>query len=424
MTDPTISVEDLSISLGDVPVLSEVSLAVEPGELVGLVGPNGAGKTTLLRSISGVLAPDSGSVRVDGDAVGGLSSRAASRRVAVVPQHAEVSFSFDVREIVAMARHPHRSRFSPAAEDDRRAVDAALERTGVTDLADRPIDEISGGERQRVLLARAVAQETPALLLDEPTASLDVNHQVETLELVRSLVADGTAALAAIHDLDLAARYCDRLALLADGEFVAVGTPEEVLTESAIDAAFDVRSVVARDPATGSTSVTALPDRASPRGVRVHVLGTGGTAANTLVRLDDAGYDLSAGPLPEGDVAAATARSLGVDRVVTTPLSPPDGAELAAARERARGADAAALVGPQDDGVDAVLSEVAAVAPATVRVVPPDAAASESVAVAPDDAPTAVAEVLADAAGTRGDDAAAAEPRRDAADEATPESDD
>jgi len=394
---PTIRVEDVSLSLGDVQVLSGVSLDVRPGELVGVVGPNGAGKTTLLRAISGVLAPNAGRVLVDGDDVHRLSSDAASRRVAVVPQDTAVSFSFDVREIVAMARHPHRSRFSPASADDRRAVESALERTGVDDLADRSIDEVSGGERQRALLARAVAQETPALLLDEPTASLDVNHQVETLEMVRSLVDDGTAAVAAIHDLDLAARYCDRLAILSGGDFVAVGPPEDVLTESAIAAAFDVRSVVGRDPATGSVSVTALSDRAPRRGTRVHVAGAGEAAAETLVALDDAGYDLSIGPLPEGDVAAATARSLGADLVATAPLSPPDDTELDAAQERSRTADAAALVRTGADAAVDALAATAAAAPAQIAVTLAGTETTDASAVRPERAPGAVAEAIAGA---------------------------
>ncbi|GAA0674889.1 ATP-binding cassette domain-containing protein [Natronoarchaeum mannanilyticum] len=422
--DPTIGVEDVSLSLGDVPVLSGVSLDVAPGELVGVVGPNGAGKTTLLRAISGVLAPDEGRVLVDGDEVHELSSGAASRRVAVVPQDTAVSFSFDVREIVAMARHPHRSRFSPASAEDRRAVESALERTGVAELADRSIDEVSGGERQRALLARAVAQETPALLLDEPTASLDVNHQVETLEMVRSLVDDGTAAVAAIHDLDLAARYCDRLAILAGGEFLAVGPPEDVLTESAVAAAFDVRSVVDRNPATGAVSVTALPDRAPPRGARVHVAGAGEAAAETLVALDDAGFDLSIGPLPEGDVAAATARSLGADMVETAPLSPPDDAELDAARERARTADVAALVRTRSDGPNEALTAAAAAAPARISVAPAAADSAGASAVSPDRSPEAAAAAVARAAGGDGGAYAGSDPEPPDDDGPTPEPDD
>ncbi|MFC7210324.1 heme ABC transporter ATP-binding protein [Natronoarchaeum sp. GCM10025321] len=351
MTRGSIEVEEVSVSFEDVPVLSEVSARAESGQLVGLVGPNGSGKTTLLRTISGALTPDSGEVRVDGDDVHALSSKAASQRVAVVPQDTSISFSFDVRQIVGMGRTAHRGRFEATTEADHAAVEAALERTATEQFAERSIDAISGGERQRVLLARAIAQETPALLLDEPTASLDVNHQIETLQLVRSLVDDGTAAVAAIHDLDLAARYCDSLVLLSEGEVVATGSPESVLTESTISTTFDVRSVVGTEPVTGTASVRALEDRDPPRGRRVHVLGSGTDASRVIAALDGAGFDLSLGPVPAGDTAVSAARSLGSETVVTPPLSTPSAEELQTATERARTASAAVLV-TGEHGVD------------------------------------------------------------------------
>lgn len=345
MSDPTIVAEDISVSFDGVGVLDDVTVTAERGEFVGLVGPNGSGKTTLLRTISGSLSPDTGRVSIEGDDVHSLSSRAASQRVAVVPQDTSISFSFDVRQIVEMGRTAHRGRFESTTDKDRLAVDAALDRTGTEQFSDRSIDAISGGERQRVLLARAVAQETPALLLDEPTASLDVNHAIETLGLVRSLVEDGTAAIAAIHDLDLAARYCDSLVLLSDGEIVATGAPDSVLTESTVSSAFDVRAAVTTDPVTGTESVRALEDSDPPRGARVHVLGTGDLAARTLAELDRAGFDLSIGPIPDGDIAVSTANSLGADTVTSTPLTEPTDAELATAAEHVRTADVSVLVG-------------------------------------------------------------------------------
>ncbi len=263
-----IEVESVSVAYGEgsVPVLSEASLSVDRGEFLALVGPNGAGKTTLLRTVNGLLAPDAGRVLVDGDDVVALSARETSRRVATLPQETNLAFAFDVREVVAMGRTPYRSRFG--RPDDGDVVDAAMERAGIDHLADRPVDAVSGGERQRVLLARALAQETPVVLLDEPTASLDVNHQVETLELVRTLVASGRTVVAAIHDLDLAARYCDRMALLADGAISAVGPPDEVLSPDALEAAFDVPVAVSEHPVTGTPTVTALgegtPDALAP----------------------------------------------------------------------------------------------------------------------------------------------------------------
>ena len=262
--EPSIDVEGCAVSLGGTEILSGVSLRVDPGEFVGLVGPNGAGKTTLLRTISGVHAPTAGSVTVAGVDVHAVASKRASRVLAVVPQETALSFSFPVRDVVAMGRYPHRSRFSTPSPDDRDAVDRALERTTTMELADRPIDAVSGGERQRVLIARALAQETRVLLLDEPTASLDVNHRVEVLSLVRELVADGHTVLAAIHDLEMAARWCDRLAVLADGTITECGDPEAVLTRETLESAFDATAVVATEPTTGTPHVTAYPRAEEP----------------------------------------------------------------------------------------------------------------------------------------------------------------
>ena len=227
-TDPMLSVEGVSVALGGSTVLSDVTASAERGRFVGLVGPNGAGKTTLLRAITGALTPDAGQVRIDGQVVADLASKAASRLVASVPQDTSLSFDFDVRETVAMGRTPYVSRFGRRTSEDRDAVESAMARTDVADFADRSVTSLSGGERQRVLLARALAQDTPLLLLDEPTASLDIAHQIRTLELVRRLVDDGTTVVAAIHDLNLAARFCDRLVLLEHAErnwFVGIRTP-------------------------------------------------------------------------------------------------------------------------------------------------------------------------------------------------------
>lgn len=258
MTNPEamIDVNDVSVSLGGAPILDGVSFAVPAQSFVALVGPNGAGKTTLLRTINGVLTPDSGSVVIDGNDIRSLSPRATARLVATVPQDTSISFEFSVRDVVAMGRTPHRSRFQRA--DDSDTVEQALQRVRIAHLADRPVDSVSGGERQRVLLARALAQDAPAMVFDEPTASLDINHQVRTLELVRDLVTEGATALAAIHDLDLAARFCDSIVVLSDGRVLANGAPESVLTESVIKQAFGGRPHIHQNPATRSPSVTTL----------------------------------------------------------------------------------------------------------------------------------------------------------------------
>jgi iron complex transport system ATP-binding protein len=344
-TPVAITVDDCSLSFGELSVLESVSLSIEPGEFVGLVGPNGAGKTTLLRAISGALEPDSGSVTVGGVDLRTASSRASSRLVAVVPQDTSLSFSFPVRDVVEMGRHPHRSRFSSPGSDDRAAVEHALERTRTAEFADRPIDEISGGQRQRVVLARAIAQETPVMVLDEPTASLDINHQVETLELVRELIGEGRTVIAAIHDLDLAARYCDRLVLLADGSVARDGPPSSVLTGGALAEAFDANAVVTPNPVTGSEAVTAFAADREPERLpgRVHVLGSGSAAAGAVARLEAAGIDVTLGPVSSGDAAAETARSLGVETVETEPFEPISAAQRATVATFVRDADATVL---------------------------------------------------------------------------------
>ena len=340
-----IDVEDLTVSLGETTVLEGIDCHVEPGEFVGLVGPNGAGKTTLLRTINGSLTPDSGTVTLDGRALASLSARETSRRVATVHQDTSVQFAFDVETIVAMGRTPHRSRFGGDPEGGE-SVQDALERTDVDHLRDRRISEVSGGERQRVFLARALAQDAPALLLDEPTASLDVNHAARTLSLVRHLVDDGKAALGAIHDLDAAARYCDRLLLLDEGQVVASGPPTSVLTEDSIEAAFDVRSIVTTNPATGSPSVTALPTPAD-EGKRVHVLGGGPLAATAIGDLWASGHVVSAGPVPAGDVAAVVADSLGIEILTVPPFEPIGDRARTRARNFVEAAAVTVLAAPQ-----------------------------------------------------------------------------
>jgi iron complex transport system ATP-binding protein len=336
-----IDVDGVHVSLGGLDVLEDVSLTVETGEFVGLVGPNGAGKTTLLRTVNGAIQPDDGCVRVDGDRIGELSSRAGSRRVATVPQDTGTRFAFSVEDVVAMGRTPHRDRFGPG-HDAQGVIDDALERTSTTSLRDRRISTLSGGERQRVFVARAIAQATPALVLDEPTASLDVNHAARTLSLVCDLVDDGRAILGAIHDLEAAARFCDRLCLLSDGQIVAAGAPTEVLTTEALATTFDVESAVTQNPVTGTPTVTPLPETQNG-GESVHVLGGGPVAATAVARLCTAGFEVTAGPVPAGDALLETTAQFDVPTETVAPLSSPDDGALETTRNRIDAADVTVL---------------------------------------------------------------------------------
>lgn len=349
-----IDVESVDVSLGGVEILDDVSLTVEAGEFVGLVGPNGAGKTTLLQTINGAIDPEQGRVSVDGDRMDELSSRAGSRRVATVPQDTSVQFAFSVADVVAMGRTPHRDRFSGGG-DVQDHVERALEQTATKPLRDRRISTLSGGERQRVFLARALAQDAPALVLDEPTASLDVNHATRTLSLVRDLVADDRAVLGAIHDLEAAGRFCDRLVMLTDGKVVAAGPPEQVLTSDALATTFDTQSVVTENPVTGAPTVTPFRSTTA-QSQRVHVLGGGNVGAQVVARLHAAGHDVSAGPYTEGDAALSVTAALDVPTETVPPLSSPNVSSLATTRDRIRTADVTVLadlsLGPSGTQID------------------------------------------------------------------------
>lgn len=238
-------------------IVRDVSLHVAQGELVGLLGPNGSGKSTLLRMIYRILKPASGSVEVSGSDVWRSSARDNARAMAVLAQENTGEFELLVRDVVLMGRTPHQSPFARDSAEDFRIVAQALERVDAKYLSERMFSTLSGGEKQRVLMARALAQQAPLLVLDEPTNHLDVRHQFELMNLIRSL---GLTALAALHELPLAAHYCDRLYLLKDGALVAQGTPSEVLTPEIIADVYGVRALVRPSPRSGKPLIEFLPD--------------------------------------------------------------------------------------------------------------------------------------------------------------------
>jgi len=221
--------------------LSDVSVSVSPGYLVAVIGPNGAGKTSLIRVLTGILPPSEGSVLVFGQPLHTLSRRAIARRIAVVPQHVRVAFGFTVREVVAMGRAPHQGAMLAAGQHDRRIVLETLERTRLTQLADRPVTELSGGEQKRVAIARALAQQPDVLILDEATAHLDIRHRVELHAIVRDEIQRRQlACLSVMHDLSEVAQNADRVIVIADGTLRAQGSVEEVMTYRILRETFGV----------------------------------------------------------------------------------------------------------------------------------------------------------------------------------------
>lgn len=214
---------------GATPLLEDISLALEPGRVVCIVGPNGAGKSTLLNICAGLLKPQRGGVTLDGLPLETFSRREIARRIAVIPPEAQAPFDYTVDEVVEMGRTPYANSFRPLAAYDHAVIDQSLARTGLADFSSRIYNHLSSGERQRVVIARALAQEPQCLLMDEPTVHLDIHYQVEIHSLMRQMASDGLAVLVISHDLNLASQYCDRLVLMEHGRVVRSGTPMEVL---------------------------------------------------------------------------------------------------------------------------------------------------------------------------------------------------
>lgn len=254
-----LNANQLSFAYNGSPVLKEFTFSLEAGELVGLVGPNGVGKSTFLKLISGLLKPDQGDVQLLSRSLQRYGVKDVAQVVAHVPQNTVFDFPLTVREVVLMGRSPYLGRFQIEGPQDRAIADEAMRTTDTLRFSERFINTLSGGERQRVLIARALTQQPRILLLDEPTSSLDIKHQLELLALVQDLAHRcGIGVVAAIHDLPLAARFCDRIALLAQGQVVADGKPDEVFTPYRLAEVFGVEVTVEREPATGSLRLVPL----------------------------------------------------------------------------------------------------------------------------------------------------------------------
>ena len=230
--------------------MQNIAVNIAAGEFVGLIGPNGSGKTTLLRVISGVLPARQGEVWLGGRKLREMGRRDVAKRVAHLLQECALGLAFSVREVVLMGRSPHLPRFGRETERDLAIIEHAMDLANVSHIADRPITEISGGERQRVFIAMCLAQEPQVFLLDEPTSHLDIGHQLSILNLIRNLNRQTRMTVVAVfHDLNLAAEYCDRLVLLDRGRVVAAGTPVEVLTTEMILSVYEVNVLIGRNPA-------------------------------------------------------------------------------------------------------------------------------------------------------------------------------
>ncbi len=319
-----LSVQGATISFPTVTALHQVTFEVAKGEIVVILGPNGAGKTTLLRTIARALPVQQGVILLDGKEVSALPVRQLMRQLSVVPQNPELSFALTVWDIVAMGRIPHASPLLPLSPRDVDAIRRAMEATDTWDLRDRLFSELSGGEQRRVLLAKALAQEPKLLLLDEPTANLDLRYQLEVVELLKRLNRDlGLTAIVVLHDLNLAAMLGQRFLLLHQGRLVAMGSAEEVLTQRHIQQTYGVPVLTLRHPLTGKPLIV-LTERAiaSANGTRVHVVCGGGTGGEVMALLVAAGCQVTAGALNRGDSDYEAAQLLGIPIAEEDPFMP------------------------------------------------------------------------------------------------------
>ena len=310
---PLVALKDVDFAYDERPVLRRISFALQAGDFVGIVGPNGSGKSTLVDLIDGIHQPAAGQVLVKGVPTRRYRRRDMAREVALVPQHFDLDFDLAVREVVEMGSY---CLGKEACGDP----ELTLARLGVADLASRRFSELSGGEKQLVVLAQALMQQAPLLLLDEPASALDVSHQLRLFDLLKELNADGLTVLCVLHDLNLALHYFDKLLVLSDGEVAAFGPPDDVLRPEVVEAVYGVRAYLHRHA--GRTYLTFSPRLRGERRGRVHLICGGGTGAGMMRELADAGYEVTAGVLNALDTDEETGRELGLEMAVEAPFSP------------------------------------------------------------------------------------------------------
>ncbi|WP_352302100.1 ABC transporter ATP-binding protein [Kineosporia sp. NBRC 101731] len=254
-------VQDATIGYDRRIISQHLSVAVPDESFTAIIGPNGCGKSTLLRTLARVLRPSQGTVLLDGKAISSYKSKEVARRLGLLPQTSLAPDGIRVADLVARGRAPYQSLIQQWRTEDESAVAQALSATHLSDLSGRLVDELSGGQRQRVWVAMLLAQDTPIMLLDEPTTFLDIAHQYELMELFRTLHDEGKTVVTVLHDLNQAARYADHLIVMRDGQIVTSGTPDEVITPDLVEQVFGLRALVVPDPVTGTPSVIPLDPR-------------------------------------------------------------------------------------------------------------------------------------------------------------------
>jgi len=325
-TTKALEMENVCAGYHGKPVLHDISLSVPQGDMAGLIGPNGAGKTTILRCITGLCRPSNGTVKLFGTDLNNIPPSERARLVAVVPQELETPMPFTVRQVVMIGRTACLNRWTSPGKIDHDIVERAMAYVDVADMKDRPFTELSGGEKQRTIVAMALAQEPRMILMDEATSHLDINHKLEIMQIAEKLNREeGVTVVMISHDLNLASEFCKRLVLLDKGKIVKDGTPEEVLTENTLKDVYRCDVRVQRSASGAPMVLSPIPGIASAKsgkGTRLHVIAGGGCGEEILRRLTLSGYSLSCGVLNKGDTDADICHALGARATLEKPFSP------------------------------------------------------------------------------------------------------
>lgn len=317
-------INNLEFGYGEALILKGISFNVRQGEFISIIGPNGSGKSTLLKTLNRLYSIKSGSIQIDGKDIQSYKNRDMAKKVALVPQDTTLEYDFTVEEVVLMGRHPYKGRFEKEDDEDYNIIYEAMEMTNTLKLKDRLITEISGGERQRVFIAKALAQKPSIILLDEPTSHLDINHQMDILNLLKTLNERGTTIILVIHDINMAARYSHEILLLNNGEIQGKGTPEEVITIENIETAYNLNVAIEKNKYTNSTYLTPIEIRKRIDGSalkKIHIICGGGTGQEVINKLYYEGFKLSLGVLNVGDSDWSLGKSLRIDVIEEAPFN-------------------------------------------------------------------------------------------------------
>lgn len=326
---PSISVSNLSFSYNENLTLKNLSFEIEKNSFVSILGPNGAGKSTLVNLISKVMPIEAGEIVIEGKNIRDLNHIEIAKKVAVVPQYTSLGFNFSVYEIILMGRYPYLSRFKGEKQEDYRIVNEVMELTHTDIFKDRKYNELSGGERQRVIIAQTLVQDSPIIILDEPTSHLDINFQIEFMELFYSLYKKkGKTIIGIFHDINLAIQYSEKIMLLKEGNIYCYGNVKDVINRTNIMSVFKSDVYIGKNPFTGKLYVSPnfnlrfYSKETKSKEIKIHVIGGGGAASPILNMLHNSGYITSTGVVNNLDTDLYTAEQLGITFVNEAPFSP------------------------------------------------------------------------------------------------------